>query len=328
MSLAPYVRILARGPGRSRGLTQAEAREAMTLMLGEEADPEAIGAILMVLRMKGETAAEIAGFAEAARAAIPPWVGPRPGLDWPSYAAGRSRGLPWFLLSARLVAAAGVPVLLHGWNSHQREAASVRAALPGLGISVVRSVLEAGQALGAGGIAYLPLESLSPRLFALLTLRDRLGLRSCLNTVVRMLNPGRAEAAVQGVFHPAYRRLQADAAERMGLAHLTVLKGGGGEFEHHPTKDISTFGLRGGRAWQGQSGQPLEGHQRLADAPGDPAALAALWEGRLRDPFAEAIVLSTAQLALDTLGHHARARDLWADRPRRLPEPQLAGVPT
>ena len=101
MSLATHVRTLGRGPGRSRSLTREEAAEAMALML-DGAAPEAVGALLMLLRMKGETADEIAGFAEAAQAALRE-VGPVD-LDWPSYAAGRTRGAPWFLLSAQLVA--------------------------------------------------------------------------------------------------------------------------------------------------------------------------------------------------------------------------------
>ena len=114
MSLAEYVRILGRGQGRSRSMTHAEARTAMTLMLAETAAPEAVGAVLMLMRMKGETAEEIAGFAEASQSALSGL--PQVDLDWPSYAAGRSRGLPWFLLSARLVSQAGYQVLLHGWN--------------------------------------------------------------------------------------------------------------------------------------------------------------------------------------------------------------------
>ena len=320
MSLAPYVRILARGQGRARSMEFDEARAAMALMLGDEADPEAVGAILMLMRMKGETAAEIAGFAAAACETLPRF-GIAPGLDWPSYAAGRSRGLPWFLLSARLVAAAGIPVLLHGWNSHQGPGASVRAALPALGIAQAGSVAQADAALDADGIAYLPLEVLSPRIMALLRLRDVLGLRSCINTVCRMLNPGRAPAAVQGVFHPPYRELQADAGRLLGLTRLTVLKGGGGEFEHHPAKDIATFGLRDALPWTGLTGREVAAHCRLADAPSDPAALAGLWSGTRPDAFAEAIVVSTAALALDTAGHESPesvARALWDRRPRRL----------
>ena len=321
MSLAPYVRILARGQGRARSMTLDEAHAAMTGMLAPEADREAIGAILMLMRMKGETAEEIAGFATAVRDTLGAWPGARPALDWPAYAAGRTRGLPWFLLSARLVADAGVPVLLHGWNSHQSTGASVRAALPRLGIGIADGVRAAGDRIGADGIAYLPLEHLSPGLMALLRLRDVLGLRSCVNTVCRMLNPAGAPAAVQGVFHPPYRELQADAARLMGLPRLTVLKGGGGEFEHHPAKDIAIFGLRDGEPWNGLTGRPVAAHQRLADAPAEPEALADIWTGARTDAFAEAIVLSTASLALETAGvadPERMARDVWAARNRDL----------
>ena len=321
MTLAPFVQILGRGQGRARSMTRDEAEAAMTAMLTEEAAPEAVGAILMLMRMKGETAAEIAGFAAAARASLGAWRGTRPALDWPSYAAGRTRGLPWFLLSARLVADAGVPVLLHGWNSHQGDAASLRAALPGIGLRPAECPAEAASQLRSDGIAYLPLEALSPGLMRLIRLRDTLGLRSCINTVCRMLNPASAPAAVQGVFHPPYRELQADAAALLGLDRLSVLKGGGGEFEHHPGKEIALFGLRGGRRWTGAAPPLVDGHRRLADAPSDPRALGAIWRGEFSDAFAEAIVLSTATLALDAAGcetPHRTARTLWAKRARYI----------
>jgi len=319
MTLAPFVQSLGRGQGRARSLTRAEAEAAMTAMLSDDAAPEAVGAILMLMRMKGETAAEIAGFATAARAALGDWPGPRPALDWPSYAAGRTRGLPWFLLSAKLVARAGVPVLLHGWNSHQSDAASLRAALPVIGLRPAGGPAQAAAQLAGDAIAYLPLERLSPGIMRLLRLRDTLGLRSCVNTVCRMLNPAGTPAAVQGVFHPPYRELQADAGALLGLDRLSVLKGGGGEFEHHPAKDIALFGLRDGLPWIGAAPQQVEGHRRLADAPSDPRALGAIWRGELHDPFAEAIVISTAALALDAAGCAApdeTARALWSERTR------------
>lgn len=320
MSLSQFVQILARGQGRARSMTQDEAHAAMTAMLQEDAPPEAIGAILMLMRMKGEIPEEIAGFTAAARASLGHWPGARPALDWPSYAAGRTRGLPWFLLSARLVAGAGHPVLLHGWNSHQQGRASVRAVLPGLGIRSGESMAEGSAIMAGEGIAYLPLEAISPRLMDLLRLREVLGLRSCVNTVLRMLNPAAAGTAVQGVFHPPYRELQADAALLLGQQRLTVLKGGGGEFEHHPVKDIQVFGLRDGQAWTGTTGTAAEGRRRLAETQTEPEALLALWEGRLQDDFAEAVVVSTAALALDTLGvaePQAMAARLWDERRRK-----------
>jgi anthranilate phosphoribosyltransferase len=298
MTLAPYVRIVARGQGRARPLTLHEAREAMVLMLSG-ADPEAVGALLMVLRLRGETDAEIAGFTAALRDHAPAL--PQADLDWPCYAAGRTRGAPLFLLAARLVAQGGYRVAMHGWNGRED---ALRAALP----------------IAGAGVTYAPLETLSPAAFRLLRLRDVLGLRSCVNTVLRMWNPSRARASVQGVFHPSYRGLQARAAEALGDRDLLVIKGGGGEFERNPAKAIALYGLRDGAHAEQSAPALLDGTRRLHE-PGAPIDLAALWSGRLRDPFAEATVTGTAALGLYALRHdttlaacEAAARDLWAAR--------------
>lgn len=312
-ALAPYVQILGRGANLSRSLTGDEAQAAMEIVLRGEAAPEAIGAMLMLMRMKGETAEEIAGFVRAARTVAP--VSGDIALDWPSYAAGRTRGLPWFLLSAKLVATAGYPVLLHGWNSHQNPVASVRNALPLLDIPVLTDA-DIGQLRGQ--IGYLPLEVYSPILYDLLRLRDGLGLRSCINTVLRVLNPASARASVQGVFHPPYRELQMDAGVILGQPAMTVIKGGGGEFERHPAKDAALFGLRDGAAWEATAPALISDHVRLSEGSEatDPAALMALWSGDLNDDFALSVVLGTADLALQTLGADVTAADLWAARPR------------
>jgi anthranilate phosphoribosyltransferase len=307
-ALAEYVRILGRGPGRARSLEYDEAFAAMQIMLRGDAAPEAVGALLMLMRMKGEVADEIAGFAAAAQATLPDM--PSADLDWPCYAAGRTRGAPWLLLSARLVAQAGHRVLLHGWNGQDTR---IRDGLATLGIPTVRGTAEAQAALDADGIAYMPLEDTLPGLFALLNLRDRLGLRSCVNTVCRMLNPSRARASVQGVFHPSYRALQADAAQRLGWQELSVIKGGGGEFERHPGKAIHAFGLRKGAAWAETLPASLADTRRLSETETAPEDL---WTGAAQDDFAEAVVLSTAALALNTLGAASKPEDLWAARPQ------------
>ncbi len=321
MNFSSYVRTLGRGPGRSRALTQEEAQDAMRQILAGTPAPEAVGALLMLLRYRGESAAEIAGFVEAVRADHAPWSGVRPALDWPTYAAGRTRGVAWFLLAARLVAGAGYPVLLHGWNSHQNPLASVRAALPAAAIPEASSIEQASTLLQSHNIAYLPLELFAPKVLELLKLRDVLGLRSAMNTVCRMLNPGLAPASVQGVFHPSYRELQADAGALLGQSALSVIKGGGGEFERHPSKEIAVFGLRQGAPWQDQ-GQPLSGEaRRLGDGDYQVADLDRLWSGDLQDEFALAVVTGTAALALHSLGAADSvsaagelANTLWGDR--------------
>lgn len=303
MSLAPFVQIVARGKGRARPMSMAEAQEAMTLILQGNAAPEAVGAILMVMRLRGETPEEIAGFTAALRAHVSGKL-PKADLDWPSYAAGRSRGAPLFLLAARLVSQAGYRISMHGWNSHQSATASVREALD----------------LAGPQVSYTALETLSPAAFALLNLRDTFGLRSCFNTVLRMWNPSGAQATVQGVFHPSYRSLQAQAAQMLGQQNLSIIKGGGGEFERHPSKDTVVFGLRDGAHIQETAAHIHQDVRRLHEAH-DEIDLHSLWHGTSGDPFAVATITGTAALGLwtlkaaPTLAQADRlAHTLWATR--------------
>ncbi|MGF1501210.1 MAG: glycosyl transferase family protein [Paracoccaceae bacterium] len=325
MSLAPFVHAMGRGPGRARSLTRDEAREAMGLILAGDAAPEAVGALLMLMRYRGETSDEIAGFVDAARAPLGAWVEAGGGLDWPCYAAGRSRGHPWFLLAAKLVATAGTPVLLHGWTANAGRVSDPRGALRSLGIAEVDTPAAARAALGRDRIAFLPLDALSPGLLELLRLREVLGLRSAVNTVLRVLNPCRAPAAVQGVFHPPYRELQRAAACALGQPGLAVIKGGGGEFERHPGKAVRVFGLAAGCPVDLVAPATVDGHCRLAEAPDPETTPEGLWRGEVDDAFAEATVLGTAALALVAAARAASlaeaegmARDLWRMRVRAV----------
>lgn len=308
-TLASHVRTLARGQGRARNLTRAEAEDAMRLMLSGHSAPEAIGALLMLMRMRGETAEEIAGFAHVARASTPTL--PHVDLDWPAYSAGRTRGLPWFLISADLVAKAGHRVLLHGWNGSD---GTIREGLRRLDIPVAVDGAALGAALDSRGIAYMPTDMAMPPLFRLLNLRDVLGLRSCMNTVCRMLNPAGARASVQGVFHPSYRQLQSDAAVLLGWRDLTVIKGGGGEFERHPGKAVDVFGLRAGQPWQDRAAAVPTQTRRLAESAMGWRDFDAATTGVPLPEFEARIITGTAALALDTLGEttpDATAETLW-----------------
>lgn len=320
-SLAPYIQAVGRGPSRGRSLSLDEAADAMGQILDGTAAPEAVGALLMVLRFRGETAEEVAGFVAAVRARTVEWRDLGAALDWPSYAAGRSRGLPLFLMAARLVARAGVPVVLHGWNSHQDGAADVRSALPDLDIETAETPEAARAALGGRGIVYLPLEAVCPQALTVLRLREILGLRSSINTTLRLSNPTGAPAAVQGVFHPSYRLLQQDAAGLLGDRYMLVLKGGGGEFERHPAKTVDLYGLREGTAVEYVAPPLVDGKRRLAEVEIGRDRLAALWRGEAEDAFADRVVVGTAAAALLASGGYTSleaatsvAEALWTTR--------------
>jgi anthranilate phosphoribosyltransferase len=320
-AFAKFVAILGRGPGRSRALTRDEAREAFGMVLRQEADPHQVGAFLMLLRFRGEDADEIAGMVEAAREAIhTPWGFPRVDLDWPSYGAGRTRGAPWFLLSALALARAGARVLMHGSNEHSA-GISVQLALAALGLQASADRVDATRALRDDGFAYLPLVALSPELDDLMRMRRLFGLRSPVNTVARLIDPGDAAATVDGVFHPPYIAVHLGVAERLARRRLFVLKGGGGEAEWVPRK--STTGSLWDNA-QGRSEIDLPaGNELTALTPATDSAefLARVWRGDEAPATPVATVIATIGLGLIAMGwatgaeaaQHDAAR-IWNDR--------------
>jgi len=323
-SLAPFVKILGTGPARSRSLTREEAAEAMEIILSGRAEPEAVGGLLMLMRYRGENADEIAGFVDAMRSRMSGWSDVEADLDWPSYAAGRSRGAPWFLLAVKLVAQAGIRVFLHGWNSHQNPIADVRSALEQLQIPVARTPGAAQQALVSHHVAYVPLEDIDAASLGVLRLRDKLGLRSAMNTAVRACDPTGALHSVQAVFHPPYLTLQRDSGAKLGMKALTVIKGGGGEFERHPGKSVRLLRIVSGNSVEEEAPALIDFPKRLSDLPSGTNGLAGFWAGEWSNDEAESAVVGTAALALLTVGRcesleaaQSMARYLWESRGER-----------
>ncbi len=309
---AAYVRTLGRGPGRSRALTREEARDALSMVLGGEADPHQVGAFLMLLRYRGEDAAEMAGLVDAARAqmgASLPAGAAGVDLDWPSYGAGRTRGAPWFLLAALALARAGHRILMHGTNEFSR-GTTVPDGLQALGLRPARDRTDAVAQLNQTGFAYLPLEAFSPELKALLDLRRLLGLRSPLNTAARLLNPFDARAGVDGVFHPAYISLHLATADLLGRRRLVVVKGGGGEAERTPAKAVTAHWFDRAQG-QGEATLPP-----LREADGE-TGFAEVWHGA--DGPGAATAVATVALGLIALGtaHEqadGQAAEVWKGR--------------
>lgn len=321
---AQYVATLGRGPGRSRALTRTEAHDAFMLVLAERVHPAQLGAFLMLLRYRGEDPDEITGLVEAARECCgfvrdAPVLGPVD-LDWPSYGAGRTRSAPWFLLAALAVSQAGYRVLMHGSNAFSGSL-SVADALNLLGRPAVATDEAARAELDRSGFAYWPAADCAPQIDRLLGLRRLFGLRSPVNTVARLLDPGRAGASVSGVFHPAYIALHLGVAERLGRGTALVLKGGGGEAERAPAKATTVHLWRDGA--RSELLLPAMA-PTVRDLPHDGAAcFVRLWQGEPEpgDQGPLQTVLGTIGMAL--LALHAeltpeqadlRARDIWSMR--------------
>jgi anthranilate phosphoribosyltransferase len=320
---AAYVRILGRGRTLTRSLTIEEAEVAMAMILRGEVRPEQLGAFLMLLRVKEETAEEIAGFVRGARATFDlPEPAPQVDLDWSSY-AGKRRQLPWFLLAALTLAQDGLRIFMHGTEGHTPGRLYTRATLEALGLPIATSLADAARRIEAEGFAYLPLEGMSPRLYEMIQLRPVLGLRSPVHTLSRMLNPFEAPYQLQGIFHPSYMSIHRGAAKLLGQPHMAVFRGEGGEIERRPNKPCEVLSVDDG-ALGAQDWPPmLASSQQPRDQEMDIGRLVGLWRGEVADDYATAAVTGTLAIALRTLGRagdldaaQALAETLWAARDR------------
>ena len=320
---APYVRILARGKTKSRPFTIEEAEDAMNMILAGEVRPEQLGAFLMLLRFKEETAEEIAGFVRAARATFDlPDPIPSVDLDWSSY-AGKRRQLPWFLLSALVLAENGVKILMHGTEGHTPGRVCLRDTMETLGLPVAASFAEAAAGIERAGFAYLPLEVMSQPLRDIINLRPILGLRSPVHTVSRLLNPFSAPYILQGIFHRGFQDTHQVAGQLLGYANVAVFRGDGGEIERRPNKPCEVFtcadGILGSETWPVLINDPVQPE----DTEMDVQRLARVWSGAEGDEYGTAAVTGTLAIALKLLGRAAdmeaadiEARRMWEGRDR------------
>lgn len=319
---APFVRILARGKSKSRPMTRDEARDAMAMVLDDAVLPEQLGAFLMLLRFKEETAEEVAGFVDAANADIAARNLPAltVDLDWPSY-AGKKRQLPWFLLAALLLGRDGMRIVVHGASEHTPGRIFSAAAMTALGLPVAERADDVAGHLGQYGLAYLPLTAFAPRLATLFGLKPVLGLRSPVHTIARMVNPFNAPGSIQGIFHPGFLETHHQAACLLGQPHTVVFRGEGGEGERRPGKPVELYAVHNGVATREMWAPILDDSRQAPDQDMTLDRLPALWRGEATDDYGEAAVIGTTAIALVASARaaheeaaHALARRLWQAR--------------
>lgn len=317
---AEFIKILGKGKKGSRSLTQDEAYRAMGLILADKVEAIQLGAFLMLMRVKEETAEELAGFVQAARESFPVAdLQTRVDLDWSSY-AGKRRHLPWFLLSTFLLAENGIRVFMHGAGGHTQGRVYTHNVLHVLGYQCASSMDEAVMQINENNFSYLSLEHICPKLYDMINLRPIMGLRSPVHTLVRLLNPLNASHTIQGIFHPSYRQVHQKAALLLNQSSMAVIKGEGGETERNPDMDCLVQSVKN-QQLSDEHWPALFARRHVKSENLDPQQLADLWQGKIRDEFAEATIIGTTAIALKLINKaasqqqaHDLATSLWLQR--------------
>ena len=299
---AQYIRILGKGKRGSRGLTEDEAYESMSMILSGVVEECQLGAFLMLLRVKEETPEEVAGFVRAVKSTfILPESPTKVTLDWSSY-AGKRRQLPWFILAALLLAENDISVFMHGAEGHTAGRLYTKDVLKHLKLPISQSFDQASENLKLHHFAYLPLEHVSPIMHRIILMRPLLGLRSPVHTIARLLNPFSAEYEIQGIFHPSYRDTHQLAAQLLNQPHLAVLKGEGGEIERNPDQKTLVKSVHHGELSEEEWPALFDGPRHLKDNEMNPQRLINVWQGHDKNEYAIASITGTAAIALKLIG--------------------------
>ncbi len=323
---AKFIAILARGKSKTRPLTLEEAKEAMGMILREEALPEQIGAFLMLMRLKEETGEEIAGFTLGARETMKlPNNIPKIDIDWSSY-AGKRRQLPYFILAALLLAQNGYRVFMHGTSGHTPGRLYTEDVLKKLNLPIAKNFAQSIEQIEKFNFTYVPLEVLSPKLRELIEMRPILGLRSPVHSFSRMLNPFNAPTMMLGIFHRGFMEIHTEAAKLLNQQKMAVFRGEGGEIERRPNKPTLVHYTKGNSDLEPENWPVMmDSGFQAADENMNIADLAALWRGEINNEYGEKAIIGTLAIALKIMGERQTieqaeklAGEFWQNRDKYL----------
>jgi anthranilate phosphoribosyltransferase len=232
---------LHRIANHAQSLDRAEAREVMAEVLAGKCTDAQIAALLVALRMKGETVEEIVGFAEAIRAAAAPLpirgtealavsgtgrdaLAEESMVDTSGTGGDASGTFNISTATALVTAGAGVRVAKHGNRSISSKCGSADV-VEALGISIQLSPERAAQCLREIGICFLYAPNLHPAMKQVQTVRRELRMRTMFNLLGPLTNPARASGQVVGVYSLDLVEKLAEALSMLGLHRALVVHG-------------------------------------------------------------------------------------------------------
>lgn len=223
-------------------LTEAEAREAMDELMTGQATEAQIASFLTALRMKGETADELVGFARVMREKAEPfWAGDGfPVLDIVGTGGDGAGTFNISTAAAFVTAAAGVRIAKHGNRAASSKCGSADV-LEALGISIQLPIEKLRTSVRELGFGFLFAPRFHSSMRHVMPTRSQLKMRTVFNILGPLANPARADFQVVGVFSPAIAEMMADALHRLGVSHAFVVHGSDGVDEisiSAPTKVV------------------------------------------------------------------------------------------
>jgi anthranilate phosphoribosyltransferase len=220
MSVSLFARAVSKEP-----LSLEDAEGLMGLIMDGELSAIKTSAVLAALRVRGESVAEVAGFARAMRSRAVR-VPVASGVLVDTCGTGGT-GTPNFNIStasAFVVAAAGLRVAKHGNRTAGRPSGSADV-LEALGLKLELSADRVAAAIEQVGIGFLFARSYHPAMRHTVPVRAELGIRTVFNVLGPLTNPAGATHQLLGVADKSLVLLMASVLQQLGVTGAMVVHG-------------------------------------------------------------------------------------------------------
>ena len=292
-------------------LTLEESASAFDSMMSGEATPSQMGALLMGLRLRGETVDEITGAVTTMRAKMLTVAAPEGAIDVVGTGGDASGSYNISTCAAFIVAGAGVPVAKHGNRalSSRSGAADVLAAL---GVRIELAPEAIARCIGEAGIGFMFAPAHHPAMKHVGPTRVELGTRTIFNLLGPLSNPAGVKRQMVGVFSRHWVEPLAKVLGRLGSERALVVHGSDGLDEITTAGPTSVASLENGtvRTFEispEEVGLPKtdSAHLRGGDAAANATALLSVLKGE-KTPFRD-VAMFNAAAALMVSG---KAKDL------------------
>jgi anthranilate phosphoribosyltransferase len=280
-------------------LAESEAEAAFGMIMAGEATPAQIAGLLMAMRVRGETVAEMTGAVRAMRARMIPVEAPPDAMDIVGTGGDAAGTLNISTATALVVAGCGVKVAKHG-NRALSSKSGAADALTALGIPVMETPLDRlPTILAEAGMCFL----MAPRHHAALRHaagpRMELGTRTIFNLLGPLANPARVKRQMTGAFSAEWLRPMAETLARLGTERAWLVHGMGLDeltlAGPSQVVELHQGGLRSFEVTPEDAGLPRAPASALRG--GEPAenaaALLALLEGA-PGPYRDCVLLNAA----------------------------------
>jgi anthranilate phosphoribosyltransferase len=264
MAIGHYIKEIGRGKEGARSLTREQAADLFGQVLDGTATDLEIGAFCLAMRIKGETAQEMAGFLDATHQRLHRLpASEQPTIVIPSYNGARKLPVLTPLL-ALLLAREGLPVLIHGTATESRRVYTSEVLLA-LAIPAQAAI----ESIAAGNVAFVPTSLLHSGLQRLLDVRRVVGLRNTAHSLVKLMNPVLGKSLlVTSYTHPEYAVSMAETLALMG-GNALLLRGTEGEAVADARRTPTMQGFIQGKVVDHQEPQ----HGTLTILPNLPASM-------------------------------------------------------